>query len=152
MASRHTAYSKKRRYLYTTKRWKHLARDIKLKEPFCRVCKAQGRITLATQVDHIIPRFKGGDDWNLDNLQPICHPCHVEKSRKEKPRNHIPKERLNELLNMRVKYKNPQERIDEQKNTTNKEKKPESKSHRPSTKRRDYRSQKEMETNRKDNP
>jgi 5-methylcytosine-specific restriction protein A len=38
-----------------------------------------GIATIATEVDHIIPRMAGGGDepWNLQSL---CHPHHYEKS------------------------------------------------------------------------
>ncbi|MFN3424881.1 MAG: HNH endonuclease signature motif containing protein [Novosphingobium meiothermophilum] len=47
-------------------------------EPVCRVCKR----ALATEADHIVPRCKGGGD-DLDNLQPLCRPCHAEKTARE---------------------------------------------------------------------
>jgi len=47
-----------------------LARD-----PICRIC----RRAAATEVDHVIPRSRGGDDAD-DNLQGLCRPCHGTKS------------------------------------------------------------------------
>lgn len=54
-----------------------------------QVFKAKGRrcklnfvdicTKFATQVDHIVP----GDDHRLDNLQPVCGPCHARKSAQE---------------------------------------------------------------------
>ena len=41
------------------------------KEPFCRECKATGRLTVATDVDHIKPRRFGGCDEE-HNLQSLC--------------------------------------------------------------------------------
>jgi 5-methylcytosine-specific restriction protein A len=38
-----------------------------------------GRVTVATEVDHVLPRSEGGTD-DQANLQPICHPCHVAKT------------------------------------------------------------------------
>lgn len=52
-----------------------MARDFGL----CQVCKRSGRTRLATEVDHILPKAKGGTD-DEDNLQAICHPCHVDKT------------------------------------------------------------------------
>ena len=63
------------------KRARILARDGKL----CQPCKAAGRLTLATQVDHIVPKAEGGTDEE-DNLQAICAPCHDAKSRTEATR------------------------------------------------------------------
>ena len=53
----------------------HLAR-----EPLCRVCKQQGKITPATQVDHIDGNSANN---NQDNYQAICAPCHQIKSNRE---------------------------------------------------------------------
>ena len=51
-----------------TQKWKDLrlrvlARDGRI----CYVCGGE-----ATQVDHITPRVKGGDMWDMDNLAAIC--------------------------------------------------------------------------------
>lgn len=52
-----------------------LARDKHL----CQACLKAGRITEGNQVDHIVPKAKGGTD-DLHNLQVICRPCHDDKS------------------------------------------------------------------------
>ena len=39
----------------------------------------QGRVTQARDVDHIIPKAKGGTD-DLTNLQSLCVPHHQEKT------------------------------------------------------------------------
>lgn len=59
-------------------------------QPLCVLCKAKGRTSAAEEIDHIIPLFKGGTD-DRENLQPLCIPCHEEKTRadmgyKPKPR------------------------------------------------------------------
>jgi 5-methylcytosine-specific restriction protein A len=43
------------------------------------MCTAAGRVTPATQLDHIVPKAKGGTD-SVDNLQPLCKPCHDNKT------------------------------------------------------------------------
>ena len=45
----------------------------------CSECKATGRIRLASEVDHILPKAKGGND-DLSNLQAIHPECHRLKS------------------------------------------------------------------------
>lgn len=45
----------------------------------CVVCRAAGRVRVATEVDHVVPRAKGGTDA-LANLQAICTPCHKAKT------------------------------------------------------------------------
>ena len=54
-------------------------------EPLCRICTAEGRATLAVEVDHIIrvadrPELRAS--W--DNLQSLCQPCHAAKSAEER--------------------------------------------------------------------
>lgn len=49
----------------------------------CQPCLAAGRVTVATQVDHIIPRAQGGTDTE-DNLRSICKACHQAKTDREK--------------------------------------------------------------------
>lgn len=44
-----------------------------------------GCIGEATEVDHIIPVFEGGDD-HPDNLQAVCPPCHKQKTQDEAQR------------------------------------------------------------------
>lgn len=60
------------------------ARDRILKRDayMCQPCLTAGRPTPATQVDHIIPKAKGGTD-DPDNLQAICTDCHDAKSARE---------------------------------------------------------------------
>lgn len=52
-----------------------LARDLHL----CQPCKRKGRATPATQVDHIVPKAKGGTDDEA-NCQSICADCHMVKT------------------------------------------------------------------------
>ena len=48
-------------------------------EPLCRECLRQGRITPATDVDHIVPLAAGGTN-DRSNLQALCHSCHSKKT------------------------------------------------------------------------
>ena len=50
--------------------------------PLCVACKKTGRITLATEVDHILPLFKGGTD-DLENLSALCAEHHREKTNQD---------------------------------------------------------------------
>lgn len=45
----------------------------------CRICARKGRLTPATEVDHIIPLEAGGTD-EASNLQSLCHDCHALKT------------------------------------------------------------------------
>jgi 5-methylcytosine-specific restriction protein A len=48
----------------------------------CRPCQQAGRITQATEVDHVVPKALGGTDAE-SNLQSICRRCHASKSARE---------------------------------------------------------------------
>jgi len=49
-------------------------------QPLCVLCKARGVISEATELDHIIPLFKGGTN-DIENLQALCADCHKDKTR-----------------------------------------------------------------------
>lgn len=52
----------------------------------CVKCAAEGVVTLATDVDHIISKAHGGTD-ELSNLQSLCSPHHKEKTATEGKQN-----------------------------------------------------------------
>ncbi len=58
------------------------ARILKRDMHLCQPCKANGRPTTATQVDHILSKASGGTDCD-DNLQAICCDCHTAKTQAE---------------------------------------------------------------------
>jgi 5-methylcytosine-specific restriction endonuclease McrA len=67
-------------------RWRKARATYLTKHPLCTMCEAQGRVTAATVVDHIIPHKK---DWTLfwdsANWQPLCKQHHDStKQRLEK--------------------------------------------------------------------
>ncbi len=45
----------------------------------CEECARQGRTTVGTHADHIIPKAKGGSD-DRDNYALLCAVCHALKS------------------------------------------------------------------------
>ena len=49
--------------------------------PLCVHCDAEGRVTPATDLDHIIPH-KGDMSlfWDSHNWQPLCKSCHSRKT------------------------------------------------------------------------
>ena len=49
------------------------------KHPLCVACEAEGRTTPATQLDHIVPLFRGGRDDDT-NRQGLCSECHAAKT------------------------------------------------------------------------
>lgn len=59
--------------------------DLFARDPLCAECKQQGRVTLATQRDHIKSLAEGGTDTD-DNVQGLCADCHEAKSKAESAR------------------------------------------------------------------
>jgi len=49
------------------------------RDPLCAHCQAKGRVTIATELDHIVPLFKDGADAD-SNRQGLCSPCHEAKT------------------------------------------------------------------------
>lgn len=60
--------------------WDRLRAHVLATEPLCRVCasKTPPRVSLATNVDHIVPKSRRGIDA-LENLQPLCDDCRRDK-------------------------------------------------------------------------
>src|SRR5262245_17975374 len=54
-------------------------------DPLCVACAEQGRVSLATIRDHIIPLQEGGAD-EASNTQGLCRSCHAIKSEQERRR------------------------------------------------------------------
>ena len=63
-----------------TRRWQRYRLIYLRQNPLCRACRAEGRTTAATVVDHIKPVNQGGAFWDADNHQPMCEPCHNRKT------------------------------------------------------------------------
>ncbi|NYT76542.1 HNH endonuclease [Alcaligenaceae bacterium] len=57
------------------------------RHPLCVECLKAGRVTVATERDHIIPLFDGGAD-DESNTQALCEPCHDLKSAAERQRSY----------------------------------------------------------------
>lgn len=60
-------------------RLKFLERNV-----LCVMCQAQGKVTAATVVDHIVDH-RGNQDlfWDKANHQALCKPCHSVKTAKD---------------------------------------------------------------------
>lgn len=57
-------------------RWRVLRVMILARDPFCRV---PGCHAISTEVDHIVPKARGGSDAPA-NLQGLCHAHHSQKT------------------------------------------------------------------------
>ncbi len=62
-----------------------LRRELFEREPLCVECKRRGRVSLATQRDHIVPLAEGGQDV-AENVQGLCNECHMAKTLTESMR------------------------------------------------------------------
>ena len=90
---RNTAYYKKRssdatendlNKFYGRSNWKKLRSAYIAKSPLCEHCMLLDRVTPASMVDHIVERRDGGSDYDMDNLQSLCHRCHARKTKAER--------------------------------------------------------------------
>lgn len=65
-------------------RWQRVRRMFLAAHPVCEDPYGihVNQVVLATDVDHIVPKAKGGGDGD-DNLQALCHACHSRKTAKE---------------------------------------------------------------------
>jgi 5-methylcytosine-specific restriction protein A len=61
--------------------WQQLRAQHIAEHPLCVECEREGRVTAATQIDHVIPH-KGDDSLRLDprNLQSLCDNHHSAKT------------------------------------------------------------------------
>lgn len=74
--------SKERKPFYDSRRWRATRKVVLYEQPWCdgwgptKGCCGK----LATEVDHIVPRANGGDEFARVNLQGLCKPCHSRKT------------------------------------------------------------------------
>lgn len=69
----------------TGRRLQAMRQALFTRQPLCVECEKAGRVTLATERDHIVPLTEGGEDTD-ENTQGLCRPCHDEKSLGERLR------------------------------------------------------------------
>jgi 5-methylcytosine-specific restriction protein A len=64
--------------------WRHIRAQVLREEPLCVLCSQQtpARTTLATHVDHVVPKAAGGTD-ERSNLRGLCAAHHSEKTARE---------------------------------------------------------------------
>lgn len=56
---------------------------LKRDKHLCQYCLAKGYPVPGNEVDHIVPKSKGGSD-DPANLQVLCSPCHRDKTIRDK--------------------------------------------------------------------
>jgi 5-methylcytosine-specific restriction enzyme A len=66
------------------RRWQAVQAAQLEREPYCRLCTAEGKQQVqAFEVDHITPLANGGAFDDPTNLQSLCRPCHWQKTEDE---------------------------------------------------------------------
>lgn len=67
------------------RRWKRLRDEFIEQHPLCKHCEERGQVTMAKEIDHIIPFSDLSDPLRLcsDNLQSLCRRCHAIKTASE---------------------------------------------------------------------
>lgn len=84
LESRHRLANPKQRELARLRnstRWRKVRAHVLRRQPLCVHCRAQGRLSAATQVDHVVPLALRRDlAFAVDNLQGLCVLCHAKKS------------------------------------------------------------------------
>jgi len=69
---------------YASKQWKQFRQIHLSKYPLCARCQSLGKITPASDVDHIYPHKMQLDKWMGNRFQSLCRPCHSIKTALEK--------------------------------------------------------------------
>ena len=65
------------------RRWARVRRAVLDRDGWrCRRCRRVGRM----EVDHVVPLDRGGDPWDMANLQTLCRGCHIAKTAAENRR------------------------------------------------------------------
>jgi 5-methylcytosine-specific restriction endonuclease McrA len=67
----------------TGRAWQRIRNYVLMRDNgLCVMCQDNKRITVACEVDHIVPLHLGGSNGMI-NLQSLCTECHKEKSNYE---------------------------------------------------------------------
>ena len=68
---------------YAHRAWRKKRERQLQKEPLCRYCQRQGRITAAEVADHIEPHRGDRLKFWRGELQSLCHTCHSSVKQRE---------------------------------------------------------------------
>ena len=67
------------KYQKCFKTWTGLRDRILAKQESCEKCGSKDKL----EVDHKLAIMNGGEMWNEDNLQVLCHRCHLRKTKSD---------------------------------------------------------------------
>ena len=66
---------------YIRRNWHAVRSEVLVRDYYtCQICGKYDNTGTNLDVDHIIPKSLGGDEWDHNNLQVLCRICHAEKS------------------------------------------------------------------------
>ncbi|OYY70342.1 HNH endonuclease signature motif containing protein [Sphingomonas sp. 28-63-12] len=65
---------------YNTAQWKRLRLVQLARHPLCEGCEDEGRLTMASVVDHRVAIRMGGPAFDPRNFASLCLPCHSAKT------------------------------------------------------------------------
>lgn len=68
---------------YKTYRWRRTSEQYRKTNPLCCMCEDEGRTKKANVVDHIKPIKEGGQLYDWNNLQSLCHKHHNKKTKQD---------------------------------------------------------------------
>lgn len=73
---------------YNSIEWKRLKQQALIRDKgLCQECLSNQKITIATEVDHIVPiKIRWDLRLTLSNLRSLCHKCHMRKTAEDKKR------------------------------------------------------------------
>jgi 5-methylcytosine-specific restriction enzyme A len=69
-----------RKALYNSREWAQLREAVRLANPWCVDCQAEGRMRPWTDLDHVVDLAAGGDPLSMDNLAGRCATHHARKT------------------------------------------------------------------------
>lgn len=70
----------------TSYRWQRCRERYLAAHPLCAHCARDGRTVAAAEVDHVVPRARGGAMFDWGNLQALCADHHRRKTAAENRR------------------------------------------------------------------
>ena len=72
-----------RKNFYKSVEWRKIRKVVLNREPICRHCLKEGKITVANTVDHINHKWETWEDFLKGPFQPLCGKHHNLKTASE---------------------------------------------------------------------
>ena len=72
------------KHIYDSYQWKKLRKQYAEQQPLCEHCLKFDILTPLAVVDHVKEIEDGGEPFDINNLQSLCHSCHNRKTAEEK--------------------------------------------------------------------